>query len=95
MDYLEGLWYQANGYKQLVRYLASQDEINQQIIEEFTAKYNEFFISFNMALNQTCKDYAKQEFENGYIIRPDYGFGGLVVVPKKEDEYNTICFKSE
>ena len=83
LDYLEGLWYQSEGYKQLVRFLSTQDRTNDNLINEFTSKYIEIFTMYNIALNEVCNLYAKSYVNNGSIIVPDFRRGALIINDKR------------
>lgn len=78
LDYLEGLWYQLEGYKLLIRHLSIQNQMNQTIIEDYTNKYVNLFTEYNMALNQIVGTYAKEEIEQGYNVVPVYATGTLL-----------------
>jgi len=80
MDYLEALWYQAEGYKNLVRFLSCQPDVNPEALQGMTATYQQFFSEYNLALNQACRDHARQEVEDGCNVFPNFILGVLVAV---------------
>ena len=82
LDYVEGLWYKAQGYKQLVRHLSCQPEKDCGAIREFAERYAALFTEYNMALSHILSEYAKSEVSDGYCVLPNYGICALVATRK-------------
>jgi cell division septum initiation protein DivIVA len=81
LDYLEGLWYMAEGAKQLVRHLASQERTKslEAYLAEQRAEYARLFTEYNMALNMVAGEYAKEELEAERTVAPNFALGALEV----------------
>ena len=78
MDYLEGLWYQCQGYRQIVRHLSCQPTVIMFVIEKYMAEYKELFTAFQMALATIINEYASEEVNKGYQISPNFNMSCLV-----------------
>jgi hypothetical protein len=82
MDYLEGLWYMAEGVKQLIRFLASQERTEPltTYLNELRSEYTRLFTEYSMALNMAAGEYAKAEVEAGQAVAPNFALGVLSIV---------------
>jgi hypothetical protein len=77
IDYMEGLWYLADGCKQLIRFLSSRDRNDHmnEYIKEQRDLCLELHTKYNMALNEAIRAYAFDAHKKGYLIAPNFAMG--------------------
>ena len=80
--YLEGLWFQSEGYKQLIRHIVCQENVNTEALNIMIDNYRNLFTEYKLAFNEVCREFVPRSLFETHNIKIDYILGAIVAVER-------------